>query len=94
MDSARKCNDLPLIFLFVNPTSGGNSAGKLLAMGVDTMVIRDPGFECELTMHDIRTGKSGEKPGFLKLKDCLSSLQYVFSFVDFEFLDLPIPLLG
>lgn len=69
--------DLPLVLLFVNPTSGGNVAGKLLNIGVDTMTIRDPGSECELMIHDIRTGSTGRKPGFLQLKDYLKSGRYV-----------------
>lgn len=65
------------VFLFVNPTSGGNEAGKLLKAGVDEVKLETPEFVCLVRFHDIRTGTEASKPGFVQLKELISSNTYV-----------------
>lgn len=59
------------IWLFVNPSSGGNKAAAFTDIGkeiVDLDVLQDCGVLAELHIYNIKEGKPGDKPGFKKLK--------------------------
>eukprot|EP00918_Siedleckia_nematoides_P025709 GHVU01055462.1.p1 GENE.GHVU01055462.1~~GHVU01055462.1.p1 ORF type:complete len:629 (+),score=103.36 GHVU01055462.1:236-2122(+) len=55
------------IFIFVNPTSGGNAAGQFTDSGLQFLQIMDP-VPADVWIFDIREGESGDKEGFHKLK--------------------------
>ncbi|OII76438.1 diacylglycerol kinase catalytic domain-containing family protein [Cryptosporidium andersoni] len=55
------------IFLFVNPTSGGNKASIFTKAGMEMFKISDP-VSASVYIYDIRDGKKGNKPGFLEVK--------------------------
>ncbi|CDI84710.1 diacylglycerol kinase, putative [Eimeria praecox] len=55
------------VFIFTNPTSGGNKAAAFTRTAVSRLTLREP-FRVEVFIHDIREGQSGSKPGFLLLK--------------------------
>jgi len=68
--------DVKDVFLFVNPTSGGNMASaytKLEKEEVD-LKIDDHG-DVRIHIFDIRKGSRGEKPGFVKLKNRIEELK-------------------
>ena len=69
--------ELRYVYIFVNPTSGGNRAAAITNIGAETFRFRDPGIECKIFIHDIRTGESGHKPGFIHLKEQLAKKKYV-----------------
>lgn len=56
-----------LIYLFVNPTSGGHEASTFTRTGVDYYHFGEPGHVSHIFISDIRTGEKGNKPGFKKL---------------------------
>ncbi|KAL7065829.1 diacylglycerol kinase catalytic domain-containing family protein [Cryptosporidium serpentis] len=56
------------IFLFVNPTSGGNKASIFTRAGMEMFKISNP-VSASVYIYDIRDGKIGNKPGFLKVKE-------------------------
>ena len=70
-------SDTPLVFLFVNPTSGGTRASCLTSLGVDHMRIRAAESDCDVYIHDIRVGSSGQKEGFIRLRSLLETRGYV-----------------
>eukprot|EP00922_Rhytidocystis_sp_ex-Travisia-forbesii_P051628 GHVS01076575.1.p1 GENE.GHVS01076575.1~~GHVS01076575.1.p1 ORF type:complete len:582 (-),score=169.80 GHVS01076575.1:203-1948(-) len=56
------------VFLFINPSSGGNRASAFTRAGVSQLSLTSP-VECEVYIYDIRYGSPGNKPGFLLLKE-------------------------
>eukprot|EP01069_Polyplicarium_translucidae_P002497 Polyplicarium_translucidae@DN2046_c0_g1_i2.p1 len=58
--------DFRPVYLFVNPTSGGNAASAFTSGGLIGMRLKDP--NVRLRVEDIRDGRTGAKPGFLELK--------------------------
>ena len=58
-----------IVYIFCNPTSGGNKGQAILELANNhqSVVFRD--LDCDVRFYDIREGKSGSKPGFLRLKD-------------------------
>jgi diacylglycerol kinase (ATP) len=67
----------PIVFIFVNPKSGGNRAGMITGLGASVLRFTDPSLVCKLYIYDIREGSSGEKPGFVHLKDQLAKKSYI-----------------
>ncbi|EER17160.1 diacylglycerol kinase, putative, partial [Perkinsus marinus ATCC 50983] len=67
--------EYPSVYIFVNPTSGGNKAGELMKLGMEKMSFQDKGLEADVSIFDIREGPSGEKPAFMQLRDLLDSPQ-------------------
>lgn len=63
-----------IIFLFINPSSGGNRASAFTRAGVSHLSLVQP-LRCDIYIHDIRDGKTGEKPGFLLLKKTLEDIE-------------------
>ena len=63
-----KCS--PSIHIFFNPSSGGNQGKDLLSAQTRSLKI-PAGIMDDVTirMWDIRTGESGKKPGFLRIKE-------------------------
>jgi diacylglycerol kinase (ATP) len=68
---------IPVIFIFVNPTSGGNRASVITSIGAETLRFRGVGVESKLFIFDIRQGKSGDKPGFVNLREQLERRKYI-----------------
>eukprot|EP00933_Yihiella_yeosuensis_P054567 TRINITY_DN53036_c0_g1_i1.p1 TRINITY_DN53036_c0_g1~~TRINITY_DN53036_c0_g1_i1.p1 ORF type:complete len:551 (+),score=105.37 TRINITY_DN53036_c0_g1_i1:76-1728(+) len=64
------------VFIFVNPKSGGGKANEYLAtlgdQGEQNMLELKGGKKVVLRAFDIRSGKSGSKPGFKMLKEMAS----------------------
>ncbi|CDJ57679.1 diacylglycerol kinase, putative [Eimeria maxima] len=60
-------NDFNYVFIFTNPTSGGNKAAAFTRTAVSRLTLREP-FKVMVFINDIREGTSGSKPGFLLLK--------------------------
>lgn len=59
------------MFLFYNPTSGGNTASVLADPALSPAVLYY-GNECvHLNLYDIRDGLPKKKPGFLRLKEAI-----------------------
>ena len=58
-----------IVYIFCNPTSGGNKGQAILELANNhqSVIFRD--LDCDVRFYDIREGKSGNKPGFLRLKD-------------------------
>ena len=56
-----------LIYIFVNPTSGGNEASTFMRTGVDYYHFGEPGHVSHVYISDIREGSRGNKAGFKKL---------------------------
>lgn len=56
------------IFLFVNPTSGGNAAASFTRAGLSRAILKCNSGDIEFFIIDIREGVSGDKPGFHALK--------------------------
>jgi diacylglycerol kinase (ATP) len=73
---AESCDQL--IYIFVNPTSGGNEASTFIKTGVDYYHFGEPGHVSHVYISDIREGSRGNKAGFRKLatetmeNDCVS----------------------
>jgi diacylglycerol kinase (ATP) len=63
----------PTIFIFVNPTSGGNAASAYMKIGLRKLSFFEEGLKAEVSIYNIRDGKHGNKPGFHDLKECVSS---------------------
>ncbi|KAF7458169.1 diacylglycerol kinase [Cryptosporidium felis] len=61
------------IFLFVNPTSGGNKASVFTKSGMDMFRISNP-VAASVHIYDIRQGETGKKEGFLKVKEVTDSM--------------------
>eukprot|EP00923_Selenidium_pygospionis_P021139 GHVN01036413.1.p1 GENE.GHVN01036413.1~~GHVN01036413.1.p1 ORF type:complete len:229 (-),score=34.65 GHVN01036413.1:1151-1837(-) len=55
------------VFIFVNPSSGGNAAGEFTMPGISHMVMTKPNL-VEIFIYDIKEGDSGNKPGFKMLR--------------------------
>ena len=68
---------IPVIFVFVNPTSGGNKASAITSIGAETLRFRGEEIESKVFIFDIRQGKSGDKPGFVTLRDQLERRKYI-----------------
>lgn len=62
------------IFLFVNPTSGGNGAATFMEAGLEHIRMTCPE-PVNIWIWDIRQGKSGQKPGFIKLNRIVDGLK-------------------
>ncbi|KAH8738563.1 diacylglycerol kinase [Cryptosporidium ryanae] len=62
------------IFLFVNPTSGGNKASVFTKSGMEMFKISNP-VMASVHIYDIREGESGNKEGFLKVKEITNSMK-------------------
>lgn len=60
-------NDFHPVFVFTNPTSGGNKAAAFTKTAVSRLTLAEP-YSVEVFIFDIREGLSGMKPGFLLLK--------------------------
>ncbi|EPR61591.1 diacylglycerol kinase accessory domain (presumed) domain-containing protein [Toxoplasma gondii GT1] len=56
-----------VLFIFINPTSGGNKAAAFTESGVCRLTMTSP-FPCNIYIFDIREGISGNKPGFRLLR--------------------------
>ncbi len=63
------------IYIFVNPTSGGNEASIFMRTGVDYYHFGEPSHVSHFYVSDIREGDSGDKPGFKRLSEdsCVST---------------------
>lgn len=61
------------IFLFVNPTSGGNKASVFTKSGMDMFRISNP-VPASVHIYDIRQGETGKKEGFLKVKEITNNM--------------------
>ncbi|PHJ20060.1 diacylglycerol kinase accessory domain domain-containing protein, partial [Cystoisospora suis] len=68
-----KGNKPKIVFIFINPTSGGNKAAAFTESGVCRLTMTTP-FLCNVYIFDIREGDSGKKPGFLLLKAATEAL--------------------
>ena len=68
---------IPVLFIFVNPTSGGNRASAITSIGAETLRFRGAEIESKIFIFDIRQGKSGEKPGFVNLREQIERRKYV-----------------
>ncbi|KAK6591188.1 diacylglycerol kinase [Cryptosporidium xiaoi] len=62
------------IFLFVNPTSGGNKANVFTKSGMEMFKISNP-VMASVHIYDIREGESGSKEGFLKVKEITNNMK-------------------
>lgn len=62
--------DIQQIYMFINPSSGGNRAGEYLKVHEpgDVFRLEEEGFRAELRCFNIRDGKPGQKPGFIEVK--------------------------
>jgi diacylglycerol kinase (ATP) len=60
---------LPLIYIFVNPTSGGNAAASISGFGVHHFTFSEPGLQSHVFIYNIREGEHGDKPGFHDMRD-------------------------
>jgi diacylglycerol kinase (ATP) len=58
-----------LIYIFVNPTSGGNEASTFMRTGVDYYHFGGPSHVSHFYVSHIREGDSGDKPGFKRLSE-------------------------
>jgi diacylglycerol kinase (ATP) len=50
-----------------------------MSIGAETLRFREPGIECKIHIHDIREGKTGQKPGFLLLNEQIQKRKYITS---------------
>jgi diacylglycerol kinase (ATP) len=55
----RECEDV--VYLFVNPASGGHEASTFTKSGIDYYHFGEPGLTCHVFVTDIRTGEEGFK---------------------------------
>ncbi len=60
---------LPLIYIFVNPSSGGNSAGAITNIGIHQFTFSEPDLQSHVFIYNIRDGEHGNKPGFTDMKE-------------------------
>ncbi|GAB67870.1 diacylglycerol kinase [Plasmodium cynomolgi strain B] len=60
------------IFLFVNPTAGGNRASMFTDFGVNEIIFHKP-HKCHFSIYNILEGENGKKPGFLHLSSVTNS---------------------
>ncbi|XP_026191610.1 diacylglycerol kinase 7 [Cyclospora cayetanensis] len=60
-------SDFHYVFIFTNPSSGGNKASAFTRTGVSRLTLTEP-YSAKIFIYDIREGPSGGKPGFLLLK--------------------------
>lgn len=65
---ALPCGEFPLIYIFVNPTSGGNAASAISSVGVHHITFSDPDIQSNVFIYNIRDGDHGNKPGFIDLR--------------------------
>ena len=68
--SGNSCDQL--IYLIVNPLSGGNEAATFIRTGVDYYHFGEPGHVSHVYIADIRHGESGNKPVFTRLANDVS----------------------
>ncbi|KAL8436773.1 hypothetical protein ACSSS7_001475 [Eimeria intestinalis] len=61
------------VFVFTNPTSGGNKAAAFTKTAVSRLTLTEP-HRVKVFIYDIRDGLSGSKPGFLLLKAMANKL--------------------
>ncbi|KAJ1604923.1 diacylglycerol kinase [Cryptosporidium canis] len=61
------------IFLFVNPTSGGNKASVFTKSGMDMFRISNP-VPASVHIYDIRQGETGKKEGFIRVREITSNM--------------------
>ncbi|SOV19918.1 diacylglycerol kinase, putative [Plasmodium sp. gorilla clade G2] len=61
------------IFLFVNPTSGGNKASIFTEFGVNEIIFHKP-HKCHFFIYNILEGEKGKKPGFIKLSNITNNV--------------------
>ncbi|KAL8438882.1 hypothetical protein Efla_005362 [Eimeria flavescens] len=73
LDFARDTADYQVVFVFTNPTSGGNKASAFTRTAVSHLTMTEP-HRVKLYIYDIREGLSGRKPGFLLLRAMASRL--------------------
>ncbi|EER04109.1 diacylglycerol kinase, epsilon, putative [Perkinsus marinus ATCC 50983] len=66
-DRVEDARESPIVYIFVNPTSGGNRASEYLTLGLQRMKFREN--HCEVYIYDISDGVSGSKPSFANLAD-------------------------
>eukprot|EP00923_Selenidium_pygospionis_P003692 GHVN01005856.1.p1 GENE.GHVN01005856.1~~GHVN01005856.1.p1 ORF type:complete len:409 (-),score=42.53 GHVN01005856.1:614-1840(-) len=62
------------VFLFVNPSSGGNAASEFTVAGLEQMHLSKPK-PLQVYIFDITEGKSGEKTGFNVLRDEIEEMK-------------------
>ncbi|KOB86207.1 hypothetical protein PFDG_01761 [Plasmodium falciparum Dd2] len=60
------------IFLFVNPTSGGNKASIFTEFGVNEIIFHKP-HKCHFFIYNILEGEKGKKPGFINLSNIMNN---------------------
>lgn len=58
----------PLIYIFVNPTSGGNAADSIFSAGGNQIIFTEEGVRSKVYVFNIRDGEHGYKPGFQSMK--------------------------
>lgn len=58
------------IFLFANPASGGSGAAAFIDAGIQHLVLSIPE-HVHIWIFDIREGDTGNKPGFIQLKEAI-----------------------
>ncbi|CAD2111877.1 diacylglycerol kinase [Plasmodium vinckei petteri] len=62
------------LFLFTNPTSGGNQASIFTEFAANEIVYHQPE-DCHLYIYNLLEGEPGKHQGFLKLKSVLDSIE-------------------
>ncbi|CRH01209.1 diacylglycerol kinase, putative [Plasmodium relictum] len=62
------------IFLFVNPTSGGNKASIFTEFGVNEIIFHKP-HKCHFFIYNILEGEKGKKTGFINLRSITNNLR-------------------
>jgi hypothetical protein len=71
---------IPIVFLIVNPTSGGNRASEFVKLGLEfASFVFDNKLKTDLYIYDIRDGESGKKKGFEHLKFVVESSPWITS---------------
>jgi diacylglycerol kinase (ATP) len=58
-----------LVYIFVNPTSGGNKAAALMSQETNPLTFSEDGLRAQIFIHNIRDGEHGNKPGFHDMRD-------------------------
>ena len=56
-----------IVYIFCNPTSGGNQGRSIMALARESLTF--PDLDITVKVFDIRDGESGNKPGFHDIKD-------------------------
>ncbi|VWU49172.1 diacylglycerol kinase, putative [Hepatocystis sp. ex Piliocolobus tephrosceles] len=59
------------IFLFVNPTSGGNKASIFIRFGINEIIFHKP-YKCHFYIYSMLEGEHKKKPGFIKLSSVIN----------------------